>query len=49
MIFGKNITSQNTYTLLVGVSELYDFESYKNMPEWFITFKPQKGKEMYGW
>ena len=33
MIFGKNITSQNTYTLLVGVSELYDFESYKNMPE----------------
>lgn len=29
----ENITSQKTYTLLAGISELYDLESYENMPE----------------
>ena len=45
----KNVTSQKTYTLLVGVSELHDLERYKNVPEWFITYKPLKGKEIHGW
>ena len=29
----KNVTSQKTYTLLVGVSELHDLERYKNVSE----------------